>query len=499
MSGNFEKLNIHLKKAAAFTSVLNLIDYDGQVNAPAESDENMSKVTGIIAGEYHDIFTKKEFTHLLDKCVKDAKKGKLTAVERCIVKEAVRKNRELMPIPADEYKEFSELTARSVNVWAQARKNKSFDEFAPELEKIVNIKKKFASYIKKNSKEKYKGRSEYDVLLSSFERDFMSEELDDIFEQVKTAVIPLVKNVKETDCSFLKLENEDIPALREFCSYIADYIGFNNRRGTIGESEHPFTINMHNHDVRITNSFNADNILEPIFSIIHEGGHALYEQGISDTLTLTVLGEGTSMGMHEGQSRFYENMIGRNVCFWKPLFARLTDTFSDKLKDVSFEKFMDAVNAVTPGPIRIAADELTYPLHIIIRYELEKLLFSGKIDVKDLPSEWNKRYEKYLGIKPENDAQGVLQDIHWSMGEFGYFPSYLIGSAVSAQIYSHLADIMPVEKYMKDGNLSDITSYLRENIYRYGKMYGTNQLLKKMMGEEFNIRYYIDYLTKKWG
>lgn len=500
MSKNFDKLNKYLQKAAAYTSVLNLIDYDSNVNAPADSDMYTSKVTGIISNEYHDIFTDKEFNTLLDKCKKDAKNGKLTAVEKALVKEAVKKIREIAAIPASEYREFSELTAKSVNIWTRAKRSASFSEFAPQLKKIVDYKKKFAEYIKTDEK------CNYDVLLASFEPEFMSDRLDDIFAQIKNAVIPLVKTAvnnqkkDETDYSFTVMKSKnDIEQLKCFCDYLAGYLGFNKRRGIIGESAHPFTINMHNHDVRITNNFEVKDMLDPIFSVIHETGHALYEQGIADVFTLTVCGEGTSMGMHEGQSRFFENMIGKRKSFWEPVYPRLEEAMPDKLSNVSLDMFMDAVNRVNPGPIRTVSDELTYPLHIIIRYELEKKLISGTIDVEELPDEWNKRYKKYLGITPSDDAEGVLQDVHWAAGEFGYFPSYLIGSAVAAQIYYHIESIMPVDRYLKEGNIAEIRSYLTENIYRYGKSIGTEKLLKKMTGNGFDVSYYIRYLTEKWG
>ncbi len=500
MSKNFDKLNQYLDKAAAYTSVLNLIDYDSQVNAPADSDKYTSKIVGIISNEYHDIFTDKEFGALLDKCKKEAEKGELTTVERALMKEALKKRKEISGIPAKEYVEFSELTARSVNVWVSAKKNDSFSEFAPQLRKIVDYKIKFAGYVKTDEK------CDYDVLFKSYEPEFMSERLDDIFAQIKNAVIPLVKKAMDAqkddgaDYSFTTIKSrKDIEGLKEFCEYLKGYLGFNQRRGTMGESEHPFTIHMHNHDVRITNNYDTTDMLEPIFSVIHETGHALYEQGIADVLTMTVCGEGTSMGMHEGQSRFFENMIGRRRSFWEPLYQRLDKAVSGKLSDVSLDSFVDAMNMVKPGPVRMVADELTYPVHIIIRYELEKELISGAMDVNDLPGEWNRRYKQYLGVMPANDSEGVLQDVHWAAGEFGYFPSYLIGSAIAAQIYYHLEDIMPVDEYLREGNISEIRSYLTENIYRYGKAVTTERLLRKMTGRGFDVSWYIRYLTEKWG
>ena len=494
MSKYFKELNKELDKAAAYTAVLNLLDYDGQVNAPDESDENTSKIIGIIANEYHDIFTGKRFLRLLKKCKKEAENKGLTPVERALVREAGKKSLELCPIPSEEYRAFSELTGKSVNIWVAAKKHNLYEEFAPQLEKIIAYKRKFAAWQKKDEKNLY------DVLLKSYEPEFMTKQLDKICSQVKEAVIPLVKNAvkqqdrEKTDYSWAYMDRGyDKKKLYEFCMQLGEYIGLEKRKCAVGESEHPFTINIHNKDVRLTNNYDSKDIFGPIFSMLHESGHALYELGISDIISLTVLGTGTSMGMHEAQSRFYENMIGKQNDFWKVWFPKLKEIFPDELSGVSQDEFMKAVNRVSPGAVRIDADELTYPLHIIIRYELEKKLISGKIRVKELNKEWNRMYKEYLGIIPDNDGCGVLQDIHWAMGEFGYFPSYLIGSAAAAQIYYYIKETMP------QAGINEIRNYLKENIYKYGKALGLNRLLKKMTSEEFNVNYYIEYLKDKWG
>jgi carboxypeptidase Taq len=235
-----------------------------------------------------------------------------------------------------------------------------------------------------------------------------------------------------------------------------------------------------------------------MFSIIHEGGHALYEMNIDDSLTQTLVGTGASMGMHESQSRFYENIIGRSEAFWAPIYNKLVDTYPENLKNISLEHFIKGINKAEPSLIRTEADELSYPLHIIIRYEIEKMIFSGEADVEKLPQLWNKKYEEYLGISPQNDAEGILQDTHWSFGEFGYFPSYAIGSAVASQLYAKILDLMPFEDYLREGNLTPIREFLRDNIHKYGATKNTNQILKDVTGEEFNPDYYIDYLKNKY-
>jgi carboxypeptidase Taq len=279
---------------------------------------------------------------------------------------------------------------------------------------------------------------------------------------------------------------------------MAQYVGFDFEKGVLAESAHPFTTNLHNHDVRITTHY-KDRVDSSLFSVIHESGHAIYEMGIGDELTQTLVGQGASMGMHESQSRFFENILGRNEHFWIPVYGRLQETFPEQLGPVSREDFVRAVNKIEPGLIRTEADELTYSLHVLVRYELEKELIEGDLRVEDLPAVWADRYEAYLGIRPKTDSEGVLQDIHWSQGSFGYFPSYALGSAFGAQMYAHMKKEMDVDKLLSDGNIGQIRDYLREHIHRYGKLKTSRELLINMTGEDFNPKYYIEYLKEKYG
>ena len=290
----------------------------------------------------------------------------------------------------------------------------------------------------------------------------------------------------------------DIETQKKLSQFVAEYIGFDFNRGVIGDSEHPFTTNLHNHDVRITNHIYEDNLESAIFSIIHEAGHALYEMGVDDALTQTPIGGGVSMGMHESQSRFYENIIGRSKEFWEPIYDKLQELYPEQLSKVSLDQFIKGINKAEPSLIRTEADELTYCLHIMVRYEIEKMLFADEITVKDLPRIWKEKYEEYLGITPPDDTHGVLQDMHWSGGSFGYFPSYALGNAIAAQMYYHMLNVMPFYDYLREGNLSPIREFFREHIHKYGGMRPTNRLLKDMTGEEFNPDYYVRYLTEKY-
>ena len=325
--------------------------------------------------------------------------------------------------------------------------------------------------------------------------------MDVFFAKLKAEIVPLLEMVVAKKDKIDKTYNHlSYPAdkQRVFNKMIAKHVGFDFKRGVIKESAHPFTTNFHNRDVRMTTHYYEDNLESAIFSTIHESGHALYEMHIGDDINGTPVGTGVSMGMHESQSRLFENNFGRSREFWASLYDKLKEMYPENLAGISLDHFILGINKSTPSLIRTEADELTYCLHIMVRYEVEKIIFGGDVSIEELPSIWNKKYEEYLGICPETDSEGILQDIHWAGGSFGYFPSYALGTAIAAQIQAHLRRVMPLEKYLEDGNFEPINAYLAEHIHQYGKTKTTNELLIDMMGEGFNPQYYVDYLKEKY-
>lgn len=492
MSKNFEKLKEQLEKAVAVNAAMVLFEWDNETLAPREAAPYTSKVIGALSGQYMELITDKDFQKLADKC---SKEEKLSENERAVVREVKEEIGKLQCIPADEYRAFSELTSEATRVWAKAKEENDFEAFAPTLEKIVDYQKKFASY------RAGKGQKLYDVMLDFFEKGFDMKTLDEFFGELKETIVPLLKQAARASGGvrddFLSADYPD-SAQAEAARFLAEYVGFDFDRGVLAVSAHPFTTNLHNHDVRMTTHYGR-RIDSSIFSVIHESGHALYELGIQDELTLTPAGQGTSMGMHEAQSRFFENMIGRNEAFWEPIYKKVADMFGKPLTGVSLPDFMKAVNRVTPDLIRTEADELSYSLHILVRYEVEKMLIEEDLDVRKLPEIWNQKYEEYLGVRPENDSEGVLQDIHWSQGSFGYFPSYALGSAFGAQLYHQMKKVMDFDALLREGRISVIRDYLRENVHRFGKVKTSRQILKDATGEDFTPKYYIEYLKDKYG
>lgn len=495
MSKTFEKLQPYLDKSMALQTARNLFEWDDQTTAPFEAAEYTSKVVGILSDEYMKSMVNDEVKNLLKKLQEEKEQEELTETEKAIIKKLSKTYEELESIPPEEYRAFNEITSVSSRKWSKAKKDNRFEDFAPYLEKVINFKKKFAGYRVKGDKKPY------EVLLSDYDECFMIKELDEFFDKVKKEIIPLLKEVAKKAESIDKSYNYlkyDIEKQKEFCKYLSGYVGFDFNRGVIAESAHPFTLQLHNHDVRITDRYMEDNLESAMFSIIHETGHALYEMNIDDAITQTLVGGGASMGMHESQSRFYENIIGRSKEFWEPIYSKLVAIYPENLSNISLDHFIKGINKAAPNLIRTEADELSYCIHIIIRYEIEKMIFNDEVKVDELPKVWNDKYLEYMDISPSTDTEGILQDTHWSWGEFGYFPSYAIGTAVASQIHACMLEKMPLNQYLKEGTLTPIREFLRDYIHKYGAVKNTNEILNEVCGEEFNPDYYVNYLKEKY-
>lgn len=492
MSKGFKDLEKILEKTMALQTALALLEWDDETLAPEEAGPYTERVIGALSEEYYQIIAGEEMKNSIAAC-EDEKD--LTEVEKAIVKEAKETRAQLVCIPVKEYRDNAQLVTEGIRVWTKSKAENDFGQFVPVLQRLVDYQKKFASYRAK------KGEKLYDSMLDLYEKDFNMELLDAFFEELKEVIVPLIREIRDhgkpIEDGFL---TGDYPEdrQREAAEYLANYVGFDFKKGVMGISAHPFTTNLHNHDVRITTHY-SNRMDSSVFSVIHETGHAIYELGISDELTQTLVGQGASTGMHECQSRFFENIIGRSAAFWVPLYEKLQSIFPEQLKGVSREQFVEAINKAEPGLIRTEADELTYSLHVMIRYEIEKMMIEENLDLTKLPDIWADKYEEYLGIRPANAAEGVLQDIHWSEGCFGYFPSYALGSAFGAQLYYHMKKEMDINGLLENGEIGVIREFLREHIHRFGKRKTSRDILKDITGEDFNPRYYVRYLKEKYS
>ena len=416
----------------------------------------------------------------------------LDLVHRREVEELRRSCDQLTRIPADEYMAYSELTNRASDVWHKAKEQNDFASFCPVLQELVDYNRKFAGYYDATKKP-------YDALLNEYERGVDMEMLDNFFATLRQTIVPLLQKIEQKpqiDDSFLH-NYYPVDKQKAFADYIMEVMGLDRGHCGLGETEHPFTLEFNNKDVRITTNYDTHNVASSMFSVLHEGGHAMYELGIRDDLQYTCLAGGVSMGVHESQSRFFENLIGRSCPFVEAIYPKVQEFFPEQLGGISAEQFYRAINKAEPSLIRTESDELTYCLHIMVRYEIEKQLIGGTLEAKDVPAEWAKLYKEYLGIDVPTDREGCLQDSHWSGGSFGYFPSYALGNAYGAQMLHNMEQTVDVAGDSAKGDLSHIAGWLREKIHQYGGLMVPADVVKNACGE-FDPHYYTDYLTRKY-
>ena len=419
----------------------------------------------------------------------------LSAETRAAVRERKNEYTKFKQIPSELYKEFIIHSSDAHDIWEEARRTNNFSHYQPALEKMVDYMRKFVEYYG------YEGHP-YNALLDSYEPGLTVEKLDPLFADLRQKTIQLLERIQKSPHQPNKEifnQHFDVNQQREFSLFVLPQLGYDMDAGRLDVSAHPFAMGVNPGDVRITTRYMEDDMRSAIFGTIHECGHALYEQGVNPEYTGTVLASGTSMGIHESQSRFLENIVGRSFEFWTYFYDDLKRFFPEQFDTVPLEDFCRAINVVEPSYIRVEADELTYNLHIMIRYEIEKGLIGGEFEVKDLPQIWNEKMQEYLGVTPPTDALGVLQDVHWSFGGFGYFPSYSLGNLYSAQFAKTMKEQIPnFDETIKKGNFKPIREWLRENIHQYGKLYTPDELVRRVTGEELNASYLVEYLEQKY-
>lgn len=487
-----ERFREIIKEKNMIAANLALVSWDLETRAARKSQKLLSDLSADLSMKEYNLCTSDEFVNIVNELNKI--KEELSEIERKEVQLSLEEIEKMKKIPAKEYEEYSRLTAINQGIWEDAKHKKDFSMVKENLRKIFEYNKKFATYRRKDEK------TIYDVLLNDYEKGMDSEKLDKFFAELKKEIVPLLRKIQEKkNESKNKLEVKiDKNIQFDFAKYLAGYLGFDFERGILDISEHPFTLNLNKNDVRITTKNIEEIPFSTVFSTIHEAGHAIYEQQIGDELIDTLLGGGGSMGLHESQSRFIENIVGRSKEFWEPIYDK-TKEFYPFLKDIDFSEFYKEINRIETGLIRVEADELTYSLHIMLRYELEKMIFADELTIDDLPKVWNKKMEEYLGLKPKDDSEGLMQDIHWYAGLIGYFPSYAIGNAYSAQIFNAMKKDIDVSEILKNKEIYKIKKWLEEKIHRYGKLKDTSVLIKEVTGEDLNAKYYVDYLKEKYS
>lgn len=481
-------------KLKSYGEALSILHWDLRTGAPRKGAEQRSKTIGALSEDMFKLSVSDEMGECLDALEQADVFGELSDADRKMVTDARKEYNRSRKIPPKLYQEYVVLTSHAETMWEEAKEKADFDMFAPYLRDIVAKTQQLIDYW--GVKE-----TRYDTLLDMYEPGMTVEKLDAIFGKLKEGLVPLVHAVQEKEeqpvHDFLHRDYA-IEQQKEISLYLLKEMGYDFEAGRLDESVHPFMIGLNSGDVRITTHYKKDDAASAIFSSLHEGGHALYEQNITKEFDGTPLSTGTSMGIHESQSRFWENMIGRSRPFWNRYYGELQRLFPEQLNEVDVDTFFRAINRVEPSLIRTDADEVTYNLHIIIRYEIEKMLFNENLPVEELPRVWNEKYESYLGVRPSHAGEGVLQDVHWSGGGFGYFPSYSLGNMYAAQMMHTMESALPnLETLVENGQLEPIKQWLTEQVYQYGKLLTPSEIIMKVTGEALNPQYLVDYLTKK--
>jgi len=493
-----EKINLLKEKLAEIADIRAasaVLGWDQLVNMPEGAAEDRGEQIATIEKILHNKSTSDEVGKLLDDLSDHGKSLQPDSDDARLIKVAKRDFDKQTKVPADFVAEFARESTVAQSVWEKAKGASDFALFRPNLEKLIALRRQYADFFKPWDHV-------YDPLLDDFEPGMKTKDVQDIFDRLKPEQVKLIKAIseqEEVDRSFLSL---DFPEKLQwqFGEEVITEFGYDWKHGRQDKSAHPFTTSFGINDVRITTRVRENYLPTAMFGTFHECGHALYELGIAQNLNRSPLADGASMAVHESQSRMWENLVGRSKPFWKRFYPRLQALFPTQLGNVKLDDFYRGINAVQPSLIRVEADEATYNLHIMLRLEMEIALMEGSMQAKEAPEAWNAKFEEYLGITPPDDAHGVLQDVHWSFGGFGYFPTYALGNLVSVQLWERLsADLEDIDGRIEKGDFGAILSWLRENVHVHGAKFEPQELVEKVTGSKISPDPYIRYLTEKYS
>ena len=493
MSEKLEQLKERLGEVADIDRAASVLSWDQQVNMPPGGNEARGQQLATLSKIAQEKFITDEVGRLIDD-LKQEVNGADTD-EAALVRVAARNYDKARRVPPSFIAEQAIVTSKAFEAWIEARGKSDFSIFQPHLEKVVELVHKYISFFPPADHP-------YDTLLDDYEPGMKTADVKLIFDGLRPKQVKLIKAIassKQVKDDFLfKKFNEK--KLLDFSEKIITGFGYDWNRGRQDKAPHPFETTFSVNDVRITTRYESDNPLAMLFSTMHEAGHAMYEQGVNPVYDRTPLGGGTSLAVHESQSRMWENLVGRSLPFWEHYYPALKKLFPSQLDGVSLKTFYKAINKVQPSLIRVNADEATYNLHVMLRLELEIGMVDGSIAVKDLPEIWNTKMEEYLGVTPPDDASGVLQDIHWSGGAVGYFSTYALGNLVSVQLWEKInKDIRNLDDQLRKGDFSELLAWLRKNIHQHGQKYEPQQLVEKVTGSKISSGPYVRYLTKKYS
>ncbi len=490
----YEELKDHMKKVALYDTILSLLDWDEKVMMPAKAAEYRSDQLSLLAGLQHEQLTDPKIPDLLEKAEEETKSLDPESPEKTNIREWKRLFDRASKLPTSLVQEKSKIQSAAHQAWLQARKENTFTTLQPNLEKMFAISRQIADCYGYES-------NPYDALIEEYEQGITCAEVLSIFSDFKEKLVPLVQRVADSnnkpDISFLQ-RNYPFELQILFVKDVVSRFGYDFERGRLDGTEHPFCTTLGPNDTRITTRRSAENFGSNFYSVLHEAGHGMYEQNLDTEHFGTPRGTYTSLGIHESQSRMWENLVGRSSTFWEYWYPKAKQTFN-ALEDVNQVDFYRAVNAFAPSLIRTEADELTYNIHVFIRTEIEIALLNDDLKVSDIPEIWNQKYKEYLGVDVPDDLNGCLQDIHWSYGLIGYFPTYTLGNLYAAQLFAKAEKDLGgnLLSLFSEGKFTPLLHWLRKNVHLHGQTYLARDLIKKATGEPLNPSYLVNYLTKK--
>ncbi|MCF7790960.1 MAG: carboxypeptidase M32 [Victivallales bacterium] len=495
MNKDFEILKKLIYEINDIEHAAAVLNWDQEAFMPEKGISDRVNQISTLSKIAHEKFTTDKMGDLIEKIKEKIKKVNPESDEARLIKVLDRNYKKSVKVPSELVTEMSKAASLGQQNWAIAKRNSDFSAFVPYLKKLIELRKQYAKIFTPYDHI-------YDPLLDDFEPGLKTADVKEIFKKLKPSQAELLNKIAEKQ----KIDNSFLFGVynkkkqRSFGADVITKLGYDWSRGRQDTTEHPFTTNFGIDDVRITTKIDKNYLPTGLFGSIHEAGHAIYEQGIAKELARTPLAEGASLAIHESQSRLWENLVGRSLAFWKYFYPKLQNIFPENLDGVSLEKFYKGINKVAPTMIRVEADEATYNMHIMVRFELETALVEETVNVKDLPEIWNLKMKEYFGITPVNDAQGVLQDIHWSMGAIGYFTTYALGNLISAQLWECInRDIRDLNSQIEKGNFDTLLHWLRNKIYMHGSKYEPQELVEKVTGTTINPAPYIRYLKAKYS
>jgi carboxypeptidase Taq len=494
MGEKYEQLVKRLSDVRNLNNAAAVLGWDQQTYMPQGSAEPRAYQLETLARIGHEMLVSDETARLLEDAAKEIEGADYDSNEASLIRVFKQDYEEQFKLPTDLVAELSRETTLAHEVWAKARANNDFASFQNTLDKLFELTRKAADHLG------YKEHP-YDALLNQYERGITTAQVKKIFDDHKPGLVALIQAISKNEDRVkddVLHQDFDVEKQRAFSTEVASTIGFDFNHGRLDVAVHPFCTNFGRDDVRLTTRFNPKFLNSALFGTMHEAGHGMYEQGSGVDIEYTPLAGGTSLGVHESQSRMWENIVGRSKGFWKWALPKAQAHFP-QLNGVDLDTFYKAINKVKRSYIRVEADEANYNLHIMLRFELEIGLLDGSVKVADLPKEWNARFESYLGIVPPNDTQGVLQDVHWSAGLIGYFATYALGNMLSAQYYNKALQKHPsITDEISEGKFDTLLGWLRENIHQHGRKYTSDELTRRVTGESIQSKDYLAYLTTKY-